>query len=172
MIRIRPAEKKDLPALLEIYNDVIVNTTAVYHFEPFSMERYTGWFEDRLHQGFPVLVALEGELVAGYATFGNFRPWPGFSNTVENSLYVAREHRGKGIGKLLMPPLIDSAKLLGLHTMIAGIDASNEVSIKLHEKFGFKIVANLKEVGFKFGRWLDLVFMQLLLEPGSKMPAR
>jgi len=163
MIIVRTATANDLPAMLVIYNDIIINTTAVYDYEPHTIEMRRQWFTTKQEQGFPVFVAEENGVIAGFSSFGTFRTWAGFKHTVENSIYVSAEHRGKGIGKLLLPPLINAAKELKLHAIVAGIDATNVVSIKLHEKFGFVEVAHFKEVGYKFDRWLDLVFMELIV---------
>jgi L-amino acid N-acyltransferase YncA len=164
MILVRTATFHDLPAMTVIYNDIIINTTAVYDYDPHTIEMREQWFAAKQAQGFPVFVAEENKVIVGFSSFGTFRTWAGFKNTVENSVYVAHEHRGKGIGKLLLPPLIDAAKELKIHAMVAGIDATNIVSLKLHEKFGFVEVAHFKEVGFKFDRWLDLVFMELIIK--------
>lgn len=163
MINIRPAILSDLPQMLYIYNDIILNTTAVYHYEPHTLEMRLEWFESRREQGFPIFVAEENDVILGFSSFGSFRPWPAYKYTVENSVYVATEYRGKGISKLLMPPLIDTAKQMNMHTMIAVIDAGNDVSIKLHKQFGFMDAGLFKEVGYKFDRWLDLRMMQLIL---------
>lgn len=160
---IRKATTADLPAMLDIYNDIIENTTAVWHYEPHTVAMRKEWFEQRAQQGFPVFVAEEGNKILGFSTFGSFRPWPGYSKTVENSVYVAAHSRGKGVGTLLLPPLIAAAKQLGIHAMVAGIDAENETSIALHKKFGFEEVAHFKQVGWKFGRWLDLKFLELIV---------
>ena len=163
MISLRHAEEKDLPAMLEIYNEIIVNTTAVWHDVPHTLEMRQTWFAQRKEQGFPVFVAVEEEQLLGFSTIGPFRPWPGYRFTVENSVYVAADCRGKGVANVLMPPLITAAKELKLHAIVAGIEASNESSIKLHNKFGFTEVAHFKEVGFKFGRWMDLKFLELII---------
>lgn len=163
MIKIRTAVKEDLPQVLEICNDLILHTTAVYSNDPHTLEMRTEWFETKKKQGFPVFVAEENNAILGFATFGPFRSWPGYKYTVENSVYVASASRGKGIGKQLMGSLIVAAKELEHHVMIAGIDADNISSIALHRQFGFTEVAHLKEVGFKFGRWLDLKFLELIL---------
>ena len=160
---IRLATEQDLPAMLDIYNDIIANTTAVWHYEPHTLQMRTEWFEQRQQQGFPIFVAEEAGKVLGFSTFGSFRPWPGYSKTVENSVYVAADSRGKGVANLLLPPLIEAARQLGIHAIVAGIDAENEISIALHKKFGFVEVAHFKEVGWKFGRWLDLKFLELVL---------
>ncbi|MEO6452756.1 MAG: N-acetyltransferase family protein [Ginsengibacter sp.] len=164
MITVREANENDLNELLEIYNEVILHTTAVYQYEVHTLEMRREWFATKQQQGFPVFVAEENKSVAGFSTFGAFRNWQAYKYTVENSIYVAANCRGKGIGKLLMTPLINAAKELDMHTIIAGIDATNEVSIKLHENFGFREMAHFKQVGYKFNRWLDLKFLQLILE--------
>jgi phosphinothricin acetyltransferase len=163
MVTIRHAIANDLPQILAIYNDVIINTTAVYEYEPHTLEMRQQWFNTKQEQGLPVFVAEEGEKILGLSSIGPFRAWAAYKYSVENSVYVASEARGKGIGKLLIPPLIDAAKQLQLHTIIAGIDAGNEASIMLHKHFGFEEVAHFKQVGWKFGRWLDLKFLQLIL---------
>lgn len=161
---VREATYQDLPRLLEIYNDIIINTTAVYDYEPHTIEMRTQWFEAKKSQGFPVFVAEIDGKVLGFSSMGPFRAWAAYKFSVENSIYVAAEARGKGIGKLLLPPVIDASKEMGMHTILAGIDATNEASIKLHERFGFMEVALFKEVGWKFGKWLDLKFLQLILK--------
>ena len=163
MVHIRNAEEKDLPAILAIYNDVIVNTTAVYDYEPHTPAMRLAWFNAKKEQGFPVFVAEENGKVLGLSSIGPFRAWAAYQFSVENSIYVAADARGKGIGKMLMTPIIDAARQLGMHTMLAGIDASNEASIQLHKDFGFEEVAHFKQVGWKFGRWLDLKFLQLII---------
>jgi phosphinothricin acetyltransferase len=165
MITIQTATEEDIPALLEIYNDIIIHTTAVWHEEPHTLAMRKEWFAIKKEQGFPVFTAKESGVVIGFSTIGPFRPWFGYRFTVENSVYVAGNSRGKGVAKLLMPPLIDAAKQLGLHAIVAGIEATNEASIALHEKFGFVEVAHFKEVGFKFNRWMDLKFLELII-PG------
>ena len=163
MINIRHADENDLPAMLDIYNEIILNTTAVWHSEPHTLEMRREWFELKNKQGFPVFVAEEAGELVGFSTIGPFRPWHGYRFTVENSIYVAAVHRGKGIAKLLMPPLIEAAKELHLHAIVAGIEATNETSIALHKKFGFEEVAHFKQVGFKFDQWMDLKFLELIV---------
>ncbi len=160
-IIIRDAGEQDLSAILDIYNHVILNTTSVYSEEPHTFQMRLNWYNERTNNGFPVLVAEQEGQVIGFASFGHFRVWPCYRYTVENSVYVHVDHRGKGVSKLLMQPLIDRARKMGMHAMIAGIDADNNTSFKLHQSFGFVEVAHFKEVGFKFGRWLDLKFMEL-----------
>jgi phosphinothricin acetyltransferase len=162
-INIRNATKDDLKGILEIYNHAIINTTSVYSEHPHTYDMRLSWYNDRINNGFPVFVAVVDGHIAGFSTYGHFRVWPCYRHTVEHSVYVHIDHRGKGISKLLLLPLIDNAREKKMHAMIAGIDAENEVSYKLHQSFGFVEVAHFKEVGFKFGRWLDLKFMELLL---------
>lgn len=164
MISIRIAEETDLPEILTIYNDIIVNTTAVYDYNAHTPAMRKQWWDTKVQQGFPVFVAVEDGKVVGFSSIGPFRAWAAYKYSVENSIYVAADQRGKGIGKLLMPPLIETARRLNMHTILAGIDASNDASVKLHESFGFKEVALFREVGYKFGKWLDLKFLQLVLD--------
>lgn len=211
---IRPAREADVPGILEIYNHAILNTTALYTYEPFPIEMMQQWFADKQAKDLPVLVAettapaapvstSEGTgaaastpaaaaapaitgagtaaasaqtpaapaqaatapaQIAGFASYGPFRPWPAYKYSVEHSIYVHKDQRGKGIANTLLHRLIDHATAANLHTIVAGIDSENAVSINLHKKFGFKETARIKEVGYKFGRWLDLVFMQLILD--------
>lgn len=166
MIHIRPAWEADLPEILEIYNHVILNTTAVYAYEPHTPDMRRAWYESKVRDGYPLFVAEDAGRVVGLSTYGPFRAWPAYKYTVENSVYVAADQRGKGIARLLMQPLIDSARAHGYHAIIASIDATNEASLRLHRSFGFGEVAHFHEVGYKFGRWLDLKFLELLL-PGN-----
>jgi phosphinothricin acetyltransferase len=163
MITIQTAKEADIPTLLEIYNDIIIHTTAVWHEEPHTLAMRQEWFAMKKEQGFPIFTAEENGKVIGFSTIGPFRPWFGYRFTVENSVYVAGNSRGKGVAKLLMPPLINAAKQLGIHAIVAGIEATNQASIALHEKFGFEEVANFKQVGFKFNRWMDLKFLELII---------
>src|SRR5690349_23090521 len=151
MIQIRTAQEQDLPAILEIYNDAIINTTAVYDYEPHTLEMRKQWFRIKEAQGYPVFVAEENGKVVGFSSIGPWRAWAAYKYSVENSIYVAADQRGKGIGKLLIAPLIDASVQLNMHTIIAGIDAINEASIMLHRSFGFKEVAHFKQVGYNFG---------------------
>jgi L-amino acid N-acyltransferase len=160
---IRPATLDDAPALLEIYNDAIINTTAVYRYEPETLQDRLDWIEQRQSTGFPIFVLEQNRQVIGFSSYGTFRAAPAYSNTVENSIYVHPDFRGQGVGQRLMPPLLEAARANKMHAMMAGIEASNEGSIRFHAQFGFEKVGHLKQVGYKFGRWLDLVFMELLI---------
>ena len=163
MITVRHAIENDLPQILEIYNDIIKNTTAVYYYEPHTLEMRRKWFMEKQEKGFPVFVADENGIILGMSSIGPFRIPTAYQYTVENTVHVAADARGKGIGKLLMPPIIEAAKQMNMHAIIAGIDAGNEVSLHLHRSFGFEEVGHFKEVGYKFGRWLDLKFLELIL---------
>jgi L-amino acid N-acyltransferase len=160
MIEVRDAGPGDLEAILAIYNDAVINTTATYDYEPRGMDAQRQWFEAKRAQSFPVLVGLEAGVVAGFASYGPFRPWAAYLYTVENSIYVAPQRRGRGVGTAILGPLIDIAGSRGLHVMVAAIDATNEASLKLHAKFGFEPVGHFRQVGWKFERWLDLVFLE------------
>jgi L-amino acid N-acyltransferase YncA len=160
MIDVREARPGDLEAILAIYNEAVVNTTATYDYEPRTMEAQQQWFEAKRSQDFPVLVGLEAGVLVGFASYGPFRAWAAYLYTVENSIYIAPEKRGRGIGGAILGPLIETARAKGFHAMVAGIDATNEASLKLHAKFGFEKVAQFRQVGWKFERWLDLVFLE------------
>ena len=162
-IEIRPAGSDDLEAMLAIYNDAIVNTTAVYDYQSRTADAQRQWFETKQAQRLPVLVAVENATIIGFGSFGPFRPWPAYQYTVENSLYVDSAFRRKGAGTALLASLVTAAQTSGYHTMVAGIDATNEASLALHRKAGFEPVAHFREVGWKFERWLDLVFMEKML---------
>lgn len=152
-------------AILEIFNEAILNSTALYDYAPRPPESMTGWFEAKRAGGFPVIGVEDGAgTLLGFASYGTFRAWPAYKYSVEHSVYVHQEHRGRGLGRTLMRELIAAARLNGVHSMIGGIDAANSGSIALHEKLGFKHAGTLPQVGFKFGRWLDLAFHQLLLD--------
>jgi phosphinothricin acetyltransferase len=170
MITIRSARETDLPDILEIYNHVILHTTAVYTYEPHTLEMRKAWFASKVSDGYPLFVAEDGSRVVGLSTYGSFRAWPAYKYTVENSVYVAADQRGKGIARLLMPPLIEAARTQGYHAIIASIDATNESSLRLHRSFGFGEVAHFRQVGFKFSRWLDLKFLELLLPESPAQP--
>ena len=162
---IRPATHADLPGILEIYNDAVLHTTATYDYEPRTLEHRQQWFEERQRDGYPVLVAADASgRVGGWSALNPFHARIGYRFTSENSVYVAADLRGQGLGKLLLAPLLEAAKARGLHAIIAAIDAANEPSLRLHAAFGFEKVGHFKQTGFKFGRWLDVVYMEKLLE--------
>ena len=163
-MEIQFAQAQDLEGILEIYNHAILNTTAVYNYQAHSLEMRRQWWEEKCRLGHPVLVALEQGRVVGFASYGPFRAWAAYQYTMESSVYVHPLHQGKGIGIELYSKLIQEAQKNEVHTLVAGIDAENLVSLALHRKFGFEPVAHFKQVGYKFGKWLDLVFYQLLLD--------
>lgn len=162
-ITIRPATTEDLPAILKIVNHAILHTTAIYEDHLRTLATQTTWYEDKILHGFPVIVACHNAQVVGFGAYGTFRQKTGYRFTVEHSVYVADGFTGKGIGKLLLGELITLAKSQQLHVMIGGIDASNTASITFHKQFGFTENGLFPEVGFKFGKWLDLQLMQLIL---------
>lgn len=160
---VRPAERSDLPGILAIYNEVVANSTAIYAYDASTLEERGEWFESRQRQRYPVLVAAEGAEVLGFASFGDWRAWPGYASTVEHSVHVRADRRRAGIGRALLTALLPLARDLGKHVVLGAIDADNEASLRLHERLGFEGVAHFKEVARKFDRWLDLVFVQIRL---------
>ncbi len=163
---VRPAEPGDVPAILDIYNDAVVSTLAIWNEATTDLSERRAWYERRLEGGFPVLVADVAGEVAGYASYGPFRAFEGFRLSAELSVYVAAGRRGLGIGDALMTALVGEARRRGIHVLIGGIEAGNEASLRLHARHGFVETARMPQVGFKFGRWLDLVFMQFILDDG------
>jgi L-amino acid N-acyltransferase len=155
--------------ILTIFNDAILNTTALYDYNPWTMDTMRIWFETKRQHYFPVIGLIDdnGQLM-GFGSYGQFRIRPAYKYTIENSLYVHRDYRGRGLGKILLAEIIEHAKQQQYHCIIGVIDAENTVSIGLHESFGFKNVGTFKEVGFKFGKWLDAAFMQLTLPTPNK----
>jgi phosphinothricin acetyltransferase len=163
-IQIRASQTKDTQAILDIINYNIIHSTALYDYNIRNYEQQKAILEDKTNKGFPVIVAeLNGELV-GFGMYSEFRFREAYKFTVEHSVYVSEKYIGNGIGKVLLTELIELAKAQGLHTMIGVIDSENQGSIAFHEQFGFKTVGIIKESGYKFDRWLDSVFMQLLLK--------
>jgi L-amino acid N-acyltransferase len=152
-------------AILEILNEAILNSTALYDYEPRTAHSMTAWFEGKQAKRFPVLGAMadDGTLL-GFASYGTFRERPAYKYTVEHSVYVHTQQRGRGVGRALMERLIARAREQDYHVLVGGIDASNAVSIALHRALGFEHCGTVRQAGFKFGRWLDLAFYQLLLE--------
>ena len=152
-------------AILDIFNEAIVNSTALYDYKPRTADSMTGWFKAKRSAGYPVIGIEDssGELL-GFASYGIFRAWPAYKYCVEHSIYVHFRHRGKGLGKTLLKEVIDCARREEYHVLIGGIDVDNAVSIALHERFGFSHAGTVKHAGFKFGHWLDLGLYQLILD--------
>lgn len=152
-------------AILAIFNEAIVNSTALYDYKPRSPDSMVGWFRGKESGNYPVIGIEGGDgQLLGFGSFGAFRAWPAYKYSVEHSVYVHKDFRGHGLGRRIMEALIAEARRKDVHAMIGGIDAANAGSIALHERLGFKHVGTMPQVGFKFGRWLDLAFYQLLLD--------
>jgi phosphinothricin acetyltransferase len=152
-------------AILAILNDAIVNSTALYDYTPRPPESMVGWFQGKSDGGYPVIGAEseDGQLL-GFASYGPFRAWPAYKYTVENGVYIHKDHRGQGLGRTLMKALIERASAQDYHVIVAGIDMENAASIALHTALGFSHAGTIRHAGFKFGRWLDLGFFELRLE--------
>lgn len=163
-VLLRDATDADLAGIRDIYNHAVEHTTAIWNETLVDLENRRAWFAARKERGFPVIVAEMAGRVAGYASYGDWRAFDGYRHTVEHSVYVDKDSRGAGIGETLMRELIARAATSGIHVMIAGIEAQNQASIRLHEKLGFRLVGTFSEVGIKFGRWLDLACMELRVE--------
>jgi L-amino acid N-acyltransferase YncA len=161
-MQIRDATEDDLPGILAIYNHVIATSNAVYTETAATLDDRRTWLAARRAGNFPVLVADDAG-IKGFASFGDFRPWPGYALTVEHSVYVHDAAHRRGVGTALVGRLIDEAQRRGKHVMIGGVDAANTASIGMHRKLGFTEAGHLREVARKFGRWLDLVLMQRML---------
>ena len=168
---IRHATEQDSPTIATIYNHAVVHTAAIWNDKTVDAQNRVEWLAARRNAGYPVLVMDDNGEVTGYASFGDWRAFDGFRHTVEHSVYVHPDHQGKGIGRALMVQLIDEARAIGKHVMVAGIEAQNVASITLHQSLGFVISAQMPQVGTKFGRWLDLTFMQLQLDTRSEPDA-
>ncbi|MEQ1731031.1 MAG: N-acetyltransferase family protein [Vicinamibacterales bacterium] len=151
-------------AIVDIFNEAILNSTALYDYMPRPLESMADWFQQKADARYPVIGIenAEGSLL-GFASYGQFRVRPAYKYTVEHSVYIHCDHRGRGLGPLLMQRLIEAATAQDYHVMVGGIDASNAASIRLHERLGFSHSGTIQQAGFKFGRWLDLAFYQLIL---------
>jgi phosphinothricin acetyltransferase len=167
-MQIRPATLADIDAILAIYNDAVMTTTAIWNEKPSSHAERVAWLAERTGAGFPVLVAEAEGVVAGYGTFGPFRPHEGYRPTVEHSIYIATGHQGRGIGKAMLTALIEAARGMGKRVMVGAIDGANDVSLIMHGALGFREVGRMPGVGEKFGRPLDLVLMQKDLTEGPR----
>ena len=166
---IREATEEDLNNILDIYNDAIINTTAIYDYKPHTLEDRKQWYKDKKEAGYPLLVFEINNKAVAFATFGPFRSWPAYKYSIEHSVYVNKDYRQNGIGEKLIKELIRIANEMGYAIIVAGIDADNSKSIKLHEKLGFKCCGTITRAGYKFEKWLDLTFYELELI-GPKKP--
>ncbi len=164
-MEIKDAVEADMQKITEIYNDVIRTSTAIFSETLVTVEDRVAWWKARVAQGYPVLVAADENGIAGFATFGDFRSWPGYRFTVEGTIHIDASTRRRGVGALLLEGLIQRARAAGKHVMVAGVDSANIASLRFLEGNGFERVGHLREVGNKFGRFLDLVFLQYTLEP-------
>lgn len=168
---IRHACPEDCAAIAEIYNHAVLETVAIWSDIIVDRNNRIAWLNARQQAGYPVLVSEERGVVTGYASFGDWRAFDGFRHTVEHSVYVHPQHQGKGLGRALLTRLISEAQQRGKHMMVAGIESQNSASLKLHASLGFITTAQMPQVGIKFGRWLDLTFMQLNLERAPQLEA-
>lgn len=152
-------------AILDILNDAIVNTTSLYDYHARTLSSMSAWFAAKRAGDFPVLGAIDADQrLMGFASYGPFRAWPANKYTVEHSVYVHRDYRGRGIARSLLQKLIATAREQQYHVLVGGIDVANAASIVLHEQLGFAHAGTIKHAAFKFGRWLDLGFYQLILD--------
>jgi L-amino acid N-acyltransferase len=166
-VKIRDATDEDMPAIVELYNALIPTTTVTWTEKTQTVEERRAWFSSRSVDGFPTLVAEMNGAVIGFCAYGHFRGagmWPGYSRTVEHTIHIAESHWGAGVGRALLNELIIRAKSAGVHVLVGAIDGANTASIEFHSRLGFVEVARMSQVGHKFGRWLDLVLMQRILE--------
>jgi L-amino acid N-acyltransferase len=170
-MQIREAVLLDFEEITKIYNQIVLTSTAIYNDRPATLEDRVAWWKGRCAQGFPVVVATDaaaGVEIAGFASFGEFRAWPGYRFTVEGTVHIHASARGQGVGTALLEEIIKRAREMGKHSMIAGVDADNLASLRFLGGFGFERVAHFREVGYKFGRFLDLVFLQYWLTPPAR----
>lgn len=169
-MEIRDAVEADFDEITAIYNEVLMHSTAIYNDRPATREERVAWWHGRLQQGYPVVVASEANRIAGFATFGDFRAWPGYRYTVEGTVHIHAESRGQGVGTGLLKEIIERARAIGKHVMIAGVDSQNAASLRFLQRFGFERAGELREVGYKFDRHLSLVFLQFWLTPPGTAP--
>jgi phosphinothricin acetyltransferase len=164
-VRLIECDRTQSAEILAIFNEAIANSTALYDYKPRTMATMDAWFAAKSVGNYPVIGAVDdsGRLL-GFATYGMFRERPAYKYTVEHSVYVERDCRGRGVGRLLLEALIERAKSQNYHVLIGGIDGDNVISIEMHKKFGFTFCGEIREAGFKFGRWLHLHFYQLVLD--------
>ncbi len=166
---IRRAEYNDVAAMLEIYNDAILNTTSIFVYHALTLEDYIDWFEGKARDGYPVLVYIEDQQVAGFATYGTFRRYSAYKYTIEHSVYVHKDHRRKNIGTKLLQAIREIAEEKGYATMVGAVTSANEASRLLHIDLGFSHAGTIHRAGYKFGKWLDLDFYEYPLK-GPETP--
>ena len=164
MFNLREAREADLSAILAIYNHAIETTTAVFDYRPHTLQMRREWLQAKRAANLPVVVAVEDNEVVGFATYGPFRAWAAYKYTVEHSVYVASNSRRRGIGQALVVEVVSEATRNQMHNIIAAIVSDNVPSLHLHRSLGFVDAGCIHQVGYKFGRWLDLTLMELLLE--------
>lgn len=162
-IRIRNAVESDVVGILGILNYEIMNSTAIYDYVPKTEGHLIHWLKEKRTSNIPVIVATLNNQVIGYGSYGAYRPRPAYQFTIEHSVYVHKEYQGQGVGKMILTHLIDLAIEGKYHVMMAVIDTLNTGSIAFHKAFGFEEVGQLREVGYKFDRWLNVTLMQLVL---------
>jgi L-amino acid N-acyltransferase len=163
--RIRQCNEKQLPEILEILNEAILHSTALYDYKPRTMDNMQTWYSAKEQGNYPIIGIFDpDDQLLGFASYGSFRNWPAYKYSIEHSIYVKSDRRGNGLGKILLREIIKNAQEQDYHVMIGGIDALNTASINLHEKEGFVFCGTIKQAGFKFGKWLDLSFYQLILK--------
>lgn len=155
--------EQDFAAITSIYNEVVRHSTAIYNDREVTIEERLAWWRERVAKGYPLVVGTEDGVVVGFATAGPFRSWPGYRYTVEGTIHLAPEARGRGLGKELLAVLVERSHAMGMHSMIAAIDSENAASLRFFAREGFMEVGRFAEVGWKFGRWLTLVCMQRML---------
>jgi L-amino acid N-acyltransferase len=163
-VQLVDCDRRWAPPILAILNEAIEHSTALYDYRLRTAAMMDDWFDDKERGRYPVIGAVDGHRLLGFASYGPFRSRPAYKYTVEHSVYVEKDCRGRGVGKLLLAAIVDRARQQQYHNVIGGIDAENAVSISLHKRFGFEFCGRVKQAGFKFGRWLDLDFYQLILE--------
>jgi phosphinothricin acetyltransferase len=168
---LRLATESDLAAINDIYNYYIPRSTCTYQLESETMEDRRAWFRDHPADRYPVIVAEVPERpgeVAGWGSLSKFRPRAAYAPTVEASVYIRHDMHRRGLGRAILIDLIERARAIGFHSVIGGASADQAASVALQESLGFVRVAHLPEVGFKFGRWLDVVYLQLMLKPAGQ----
>ena len=167
-MEIRKAELEDLQAITDIYNDAVIKTTATFDTEPTTLDAQKVWFNQH-GADYPLLVCTKDDQVVGWAALSSWSDRCSYKTTSEVSIYVAEQSRGQGFGNQLLEALIQAGKQSGIHLAVARIAEGNPASVALHEKYGFKISGKMSEAGYKFGNFLDVIFMEQLLD-GSRKP--